>query len=91
MHILKNCEFLKEKIQKNESRAIVIVDITKDNVDVKNLKKASDCKRLRQTIKRQYYELLNPMAAYNPFKAFRGGRKSKKRPGIKRSTRSKRR
>ena len=91
LHILKNCEFLKEKIQKNESRAIVIVDITKDNVDVKNLKKASDCKRLRQTIKRQYYELLNPMAAYNPFKAFRGGRKSKKRPGIKRSTRSKRR
>jgi hypothetical protein len=40
LHTLKNCEFLKEKIQKNEVRAIVILDITKDNVDVKNFKNA---------------------------------------------------
>jgi hypothetical protein len=73
LHTIKNCEFLKEKVQKNESRAIVILDITKDNVDVKNLKKSSDCKRLRQTIKREVHELFNPFAAYNPLKMF-GGR-----------------
>jgi hypothetical protein len=73
LHTIKNCEFLKEKVQKNESRAIVILDITKDNVDVKNLKKSSDCKRLRQTIKREVHELFNPFARYNPLKMF-GGR-----------------
>ena len=79
LHTLKNCEFIKEKIQKNEVRAIVILDITKDNVDVKNLKKSSDCKRLRQTIKREVHELFNPFAVYNPLKMFKGGSKKRTR------------
>ena len=79
LHTLNNCEFLKEKIQKNEVRAIVILDITKDNVDVKNLKKASDCKRLRQTIKREVHELFNPFAVYNPLKMLKGGSKKRTR------------
>ena len=88
LHILTQCEFIKEKIQQNESRAIVILDITKDNVDVKNIKKASDCKRLRQTIKREVHEILNPFAVYNPLKMFRGGRTKKgKKKILKRSKR----
>jgi hypothetical protein len=79
LHTIKNCEFFKEKIQKNENRAIVILDITKDNVDVKNLKKSADCKRLRQTIKREVHELFNPFAVYNPLKMIGGRTKKRKR------------
>ena len=90
LHTLKNCEIIKEKMQKNETRAIVILDITKDNVDVKNLKKVSDCKRLRQTIKREVHELFSPFAVYNPIRIFKGGR-SKKNITRKRVSKSKRR
>ena len=79
LHTLKNCEFLKEKMLKNETRAIVILDITKDNVDVKNLKKSADCKRLRQTIKREVHELFNPFAVYNPLKMIGGRTKKRKK------------
>jgi hypothetical protein len=79
LHNLKNCEFIKEKVQKNESRAIIIIDITKDNVDVKNLKKASECKRLRQTLKKQSYEMFKPLKIYNPLKMFGGKSKRRKR------------
>jgi hypothetical protein len=84
LHTLKNCEFLKEKMLKNETRAIVILDITKDNVDVKNLKKSADCKRLRQTIKREVHELFNPFAVYNPLKMIGGRTKKRKKSRRKR-------
>ena len=78
-HKIDNCEFFKETIAVNESRAIIIVDITKDNVDIKNLKKVTECKRLRQTIKREARDLFSSIKIYNPMMGlpFKGGKSTK--------------
>jgi hypothetical protein len=74
-HKIDNCEFFKETISRNESRAIVIIDITKDNIDVKDLKKVTDCKRLKHTIKREARDLFSSIKIYNPFAfPFTGGK-----------------
>jgi len=85
-HKIDNCQFFKETISRNESRAIVIIDITKENIDAKDLKKVTECKRLRQTIKREARDLFSSIKIYNPFAfPFRGGKHSLKR---KRKTKS---
>ena len=79
-HKIDNCEFFREKIQPNENRAIIIVDVTKDNIDAKNLKKVTECKRLKQTIKREARDIFSSIKIYNPIKVFpyTGGRTRKK-------------
>ena len=82
-HKIDNCEFFKETISPNESRAILIIDVTKDNVDAKDLKRVTDCKRLRQTIKREVRDLFSSIKIYNPIRGFpiTGGKRTKIRKG----------
>jgi hypothetical protein len=90
-HKIDNCEFLKESIATNESRAIIIIDVTKENIDVKDLKKKTDCKRLKQTIKREARELFSSIKIYNPLMPlpfpYKGGKRSKR---LKRQSKGKR-
>jgi hypothetical protein len=89
-HKIDNCEFFKEKINPNESRAIVIIDITKDNIVSKDLKKVTECKRLRHTIKREVRDLFSSIKIYNPL-AFplKGGNRTNRKRKIKGKTISK--
>ena len=78
-HKIDNCQFFKETITRNESRAIAIIDITKENIDAKDLKKVTQCKRLRQTIKREARDLFSSIKMYNPLGLpFTGGKRSKR-------------
>ena len=81
LHKLDNCEFFKESISTNESRAIVIIDITKDVIDAKDLKKRTDCKRLKQTIKREVRDLFSSIKRFKPLRGapFIGGKTKKYR------------
>jgi ligand-binding sensor protein len=56
----KKCEILTEmKNNQNKNYAIVIVDITKDNIEVdETLKAKTYCKKIRRTLKRQLQPLL---------------------------------
>jgi hypothetical protein len=94
LHKLDNCEFFKESIATNETRAIVIIDITKDVVDAKDLKKRANCKRLKQTIKREVRDLFSSIKRFNPIRGapFIGGKtKTKKYRTRKRITKSRKR
>jgi hypothetical protein len=71
------CELIKELAKKNNENynyALVIVDVTKDNVEVdSSLKSKTYCKKVRRTLKRQLYPFLKKLLP-----AFGGSRKKRK-------------
>jgi len=84
-HKFNECEIKKEKIKDNEDRAIVILDITRESGDIETFKRVANCKRLKQTIKREIRDIFKPVRMFMPFS---GGTKKRKRS---RRTRRKRR